>query len=59
MLGDANQMFCHEEDHMMRILYSEQDWENFQTILDAYGIYIEVIKSFIEKKLPDATFANK
>ena len=36
-----------------------QDEKNFQIILDAYGIYIEGIKDFIEKKHPDATFNNK
>ncbi len=59
MFGTACQMFRQEEDYITRILYSEQDEKNFQIILDAYGIYIEGIKDFIEKKHPDATFNNK
>ena len=59
MFGTASQMFRQEEDYVTRILYSDQDQKNFQIILDAYGIYIEGIKNFIEKKHPDATFSNK
>lgn len=59
MFGTASQMFRQEEDYVSRILYSDQDQKNFQIILDAYGIYIEGIKDFIEKKHPDATFSNK
>lgn len=59
MFGTASQMFRQEEDYITRILYSEQDQKKFQIILDAYGIYIEGIKNFIEKKHPDATFNNK
>lgn len=59
MFGTSGQMFRQEEDYVARILYSEQDIKNFQIILDAYGVYIEGIKDFIEKKHPDATFNNK
>ena len=59
MFGSASQMFRQEEDYVTRLLYSDQDQKNFQIILDAYEIYIEGIKNFIEKKHPDATFSNK